>query len=115
MNGYKSDSKISDFLIYKPKGAVIQDQGLDEDDKQRQNCELIPTEPLPFSPKTTGGPTSTTTNLKTNTSSFSTQRDSLYPNPPSPEGMDVRSYNSQRPSITPGEVSSCHKEYQNTK
>ena len=104
MNGYKSDSKISDFLIYKPKGAVIQDQGLDEDDKQRQNCELIPTEPLPFSPKTTGGPTSTTTNLKTNTSSFSTQRDSLYPNPPSPEGMDVRSYNSQRPSITPGEV-----------
>ena len=85
-------------------GAVVQDQGKDDDEKQRQNCELIPTEPLPFSPNKNGGQPSTTANLKTNTSSFSTQRDSLYPNPPSPEGMDVRSYNSQRPSITPGEV-----------
>ena len=92
----------------------MQDQGHNEDDKQRQNCELIPTEPIPFSPKTTSGPT-TTTNLKTNTSSFSTQRDSLYPNPPSPEGMDVRSYNSQRPSITPGEVNRyyCNIKIQN--
>ena len=108
------DSISSEFLIYKLKGTVVQDQGHDEDDKQRQNCELIPTEPIPFSPKTTSGPT-TTTNLKTNTSSFSTQRDSLYPNPPSPEGMDVRSYNSQRPSITPGEVNRyyCNIKIQN--
>jgi hypothetical protein len=75
--------------LNKPEG----DQS--ENEKQRPNCQLLPTEPLPFSPRE---------NLKSNNT-----RDSLYPNPPSPEGMDVRSYNSQRPSITPAEVISISK------
>lgn len=75
-----------------------QDEDKTNNQKQRPNCELLPSEPLPFSPSKVGEPSSST-NLKTGNSRINSQRDSLYPNPPSPEGIDVRSYNSQRPSL----------------
>ena len=63
----------------------------------------MPTEPLPFSPSKVGNQ-QPSSSLTTSNAITQSQRDSLYPNPPSPEGMDVRSYNSHRPSVSAEEV-----------
>ena len=72
---------------------VTTDDGSAE--KKRQNCQLLPSEPLPFSPNKADP----STHLAIGDSRIDSTIDSLYPNPPSPEGIDVMSYNSRRATL----------------